>query len=116
MHIYTFQLELDSERAWLRRMTNILRKACRLAVNAMWAGGMNIIESNLAWENVTKVAKFIFARIQSMTVEASIISSKGKLVFTMERGRLWIGRPTKVLRSWTTMPAVGVAYGRGGSL
>ena len=99
MHIYTFQLELDSERAWLRRMMKILRKACRLAVNAMWAGGMNIIESTLDWEKVTKVAKFRLARIQSITVEASIISSKGKLVFTMERGRLWIGKPTRVLRS-----------------
>ena len=88
MHIYIFQLELDSERAWLRRMMKILRRACRLAVKAMWAGGINIIESNLDWENVTNVAKFRFARIQSMTVEASIISSNGKLVFTMERGRL----------------------------
>jgi len=99
MHIYTFQLELDSDRAWLRRMMKILRKACRLAVKAMWAGGMNIMESTLDCEKVTKVAKFRFARIQSMTVEASIISSKGKLVFTMERGRLWIGKPTRVLRS-----------------
>ena len=88
MHIYTSQLELDSERAWLRRMTKILRSACRRAVKAMWAGGMNIMESNLDWENVTNVAKFRFARIQSMTVEASIISSRGKLVFTIERGRL----------------------------
>ena len=88
IHIYTSQLELDSERAWLRRMMKILRRACRLAVKAMWAGGINIIESNLDWENVTNVAKFRFARIQSMTVEASIISSRGKLVFTIERGRL----------------------------
>ena len=88
MHIYTSQLELDSERAWLRRMMKILRRACRLAVKAMWAGGMNIIESNLDWENVTNVAKFKLERIQSMTMEASIISSRGKLVFTIERGRL----------------------------
>lgn len=99
MHIYTSQLELDSERAWLRRMMKILRRACRLAVKAMWAGGINIIESNLDWENVTNVAKFRFERIQSMTVEASIISSRGKLVFTIERGRLWMGKPTRVLRS-----------------
>ena len=88
MHIYTSQLELDSERAWLRRMMKILRRACRLADKAMWAGGINIIESNLDWENVTNVAKFKLERIQSMTVEASIISSRGKLVFTIERGRL----------------------------
>ena len=99
MHIYTSQLELDSERAWLRRMMKILRRACRLAVKAMWAGGINIIESNLDWENVTNVAKFKLERIQSMTVEASIISSRGKLVFTIERGRLWMGKPTRVLRS-----------------
>jgi len=99
MHIYTSQLELDSERAWLRRMMKILRRACRLAVKAMWAGGMNIIESNLDWEKVTNVAKFKLERIQSMTVEASIISSRGKLVFTIERGRLWMGKPTRVLRS-----------------
>ncbi len=99
MHIYTSQLELDSERAWLRRMTKILRRACRLAVKAMWAGGMNIIESNLDWENVTNVAKFKLERIQSMTMEASIISSRGKLVLTMERGKLWMGKPTRVLRS-----------------
>ncbi len=47
MHMYTFQLELDSERAWLRRIMKILRRACRLAVKAMWAGGMNIMESTL---------------------------------------------------------------------
>jgi hypothetical protein len=34
----------------------------------------------------------------------------------IERGRLLIGRPTRILRSATTMPGVGVAYGRGGSL
>jgi outer membrane lipoprotein-sorting protein len=67
------------------------------------------MELNLVWENVAKVAKFAFARSQSMTVEASIISSRGKEVLTIERGKLWIGRPTKVLRSWTTMPEVGVA-------
>ena len=44
MHIYTSQLKLDSERAWLRRMMKILRRACRLAVKAMWAGGTNIKE------------------------------------------------------------------------
>ncbi len=74
------------------------------------------MELNLVWENVTKVAKFAFARSQSMTVEARTILSKGKQVLTIERGRLWIGRPTRVLRSWTTMPGVGVAYGNGGSL
>jgi len=100
MHTYAkLQLELDSERAWLRRMMKILRRDCRLAVKAMWAGGMNIIESTLDWEKVTKVAKFRLARHQSMTVEASIISSRGKLVLTMERGKLWIGKPTRVLRS-----------------
>ena len=99
MHIYTSQLELDSERAWLRRMTKILRSACLLAIKAMWVGGMNIMESNLDCEKVTKVAKFRLARIQSITVETSIISSKGKEVFTIERGKLCIGRPTKVLRS-----------------
>ena len=98
-HTCKLQLELDSERAWLRRMMKILRRACRLAVKAMWAGGMNIIESNLDWENVTNVAKFKLERIQSMTMEASIISSRGKLVFTIERGRLWMGKPTRVLRS-----------------
>ena len=65
---------------------------------------------------MTKVAKFAFALIQSITVEASTISSRGKEVFTIDRGKLWIGRPTRVLRSWTTMPGVGVAYGNGGSL
>jgi hypothetical protein len=76
---------------------------------------MKIIESNLLWEKVTKVAKFAFALIQSRTVEASTISSKGNEVFTMESGRLCIGRPTRVLRSWTTIPGVGVAYGIEGS-
>jgi hypothetical protein len=65
----------------------------------MWVGGMKIMESNLLWEKVTKVAKFAFALIQSIMVETSTISSKGNEVFTMDRGRLWIGRPTRVLRS-----------------
>jgi hypothetical protein len=65
----------------------------------MSVGGMKIIESNLLCEKVAKVAKFALALIQSMTVEMSIISSKGNAIFTMDKGRLCMGRPTRVLRS-----------------
>jgi hypothetical protein len=65
----------------------------------MCVGGTKIIESNLLCEKVTKVAKFALALNQSITVETSIISSKGNEVFTMDKGRLCIGRPTRVLRS-----------------
>jgi hypothetical protein len=95
----TFQLGLYSERAWLRRIIKTLRSVCRLAIRAIWVGGMKIIESNLLWEKVTKVAKFAFDLIQSITVETSTISSKGNEVFTIDKGKLWIGRPTRVLRS-----------------
>jgi hypothetical protein len=78
-------------------------------------GGMKIILSNLLCVKVTKVAKLQLALIQSKTQETSIISSKGKAVLHIERGRLWMGRPTRILRSATTMPGVGVAYGRGAS-
>jgi len=105
---YTFQLGLNSERAWLRRTTKTLRSACRLAIRARWVGGMKIMESNLLCEKVTIVAKFALALNQSSTVEASKISSRGKAVFTMDRGKLCMGRPTRVLRSWTTMSGVGV--------
>jgi hypothetical protein len=101
--------------AWLRRTTKTLRIACLLAMRDRCVGGIKIIESNLLWEKVTKVAKFALALNQSMTQDTSIISSKGKAVLHIERGRLWMGRPTRILRSATTMPGVGVAYGRGAS-
>ncbi len=78
-------------------------------------GGMKIIELNLVCVKVTKVAKFALALNQSITQETSIISSKGNAVLHIDNGRLCMGRPTRILRSATTMPGVGVAYGIGGS-
>jgi hypothetical protein len=79
-------------------------------------GGIKIIELNLLCVKVTKVAKLQLALIQSMTQETSIISFNGKAVLHIESGILWMGRPIRILRSATTMPGVGVAYGIGGSL
>jgi hypothetical protein len=111
----TLQLGLYSDIAWLRRTTKIRRIACLLAISERCVGGMKIIELNLVCVKVTKVAKLQLARIQSMTQETSIISSKGNEVLHKESGMLWMGRPTRVLRSDTIMPGVGVAYGMGGS-
>ena len=95
----TFQLGLYSDMAWLRRTTKTLRIACLLAMRDRCVGGMKIILSNLLCVKVTKVEKFALALIKSMTVETSIISSKGNAVFTIDKGRLCMGRPTRVLRS-----------------
>jgi hypothetical protein len=85
---YTYQLGLYSDIAWLRRTTNIRRIACLLAISERCVGGMKIIELNLVCEKVTKVAKLQFARIQSITQETSIISSKGNEVLHKESGIL----------------------------
>ncbi len=111
----TFQLGLYSDMAWFRRTTKTLRIACLLAMRDKCVGGIKIILSNLLCVKVTKVAKFALALNQSMTTDTSIISSKGKAVLQIDKGKLWMGRPTRILRSATTMPGVGVEYGRGGS-
>ena len=63
---------------------------------------------------MAKVAKFAFARNQSITVEASTISSRGNEVFTMDKGKLWIGRPTRVLMALNNNARSGSCIWYGG--